>query len=229
MGKLLTFGIITGIYFFFSFSNRQENIPKPNKTTPNISIPKKVDPDSLNKAQFFPVISQDRYDEIFKNNPSFFSKGFDYPVGKPDAKNYYKALTFGQRLHLGEDWNGTGGGNTDLGDPVYSVANGLVVYADDICCGWGNTVRIIHFLPHHNEYKYVESVYSHLHNIHVKAGDLIRRGYQIGSIGNAKGRYSAHLHLEFRDFVNMSIGPGYSEDQFGYLSPSDFIDANRPK
>ena len=121
-----------------------------------------------------------------------------------------------------------GGGNTDLGDPVYAVANGLVVYANDICCGWGNTVRVVHFLPYHSEYKYVESIYSHLHNIHAKPGDLVMRGDQIGSIGNARGRYSAHLHLEFRDFVNMSMGPGYSEDQFGYLNPTDFIDGNRP-
>jgi len=40
--------------------------------------------------------------------------GFDYPVGKPDAKNYYKArgMCLRSPTHFGEDWNGTGGGNT---------------------------------------------------------------------------------------------------------------------
>ena len=54
------------------------------------------------------------------------SDGFDFPVGKPDGKNYYNAQPLGKNDHLGDDWNGTGGGNTDLGDPVYSIANGWV-------------------------------------------------------------------------------------------------------
>ena len=38
--------------------------------------------------------------------------GFDFPVGKPEAKGYYKArgLRLRPPLHFGEDWNGTGGG-----------------------------------------------------------------------------------------------------------------------
>ena len=42
--------------------------------------------------------------------------GFDFPVGPPDAKNYYKARGFLPKglEHLGEDWNGTGGRNTDV-------------------------------------------------------------------------------------------------------------------
>ncbi|MFT5386186.1 MAG: murein DD-endopeptidase MepM/ murein hydrolase activator NlpD [Saprospiraceae bacterium] len=229
MGKLVSLAIIISTFFYFQFSNNQEEIVRPEKATPKaITVALNSDPDSLNKAQFFPAISPDKYDDLFKPNPDYFSEGFDYPVGKPDAKKYYKALNFGQKHHLGEDWNGNGGGNTDLGDPVYTVGNGLVVYAADICCGWGNTVRIVHFLPNHSEYKYVESIYSHLHNVHVKVGDFLHRGDQIGTIGNANGRYSAHLHLEFRDFVNMSMGPGYSSDQFGYLNPTDFIEGNRP-
>jgi hypothetical protein len=31
--------------------------------------------------------------------------------------------------HLGEDWNGTGGGDTDLGDRVYCAADGLLRFA----------------------------------------------------------------------------------------------------
>jgi len=229
MGKLLVLGILIAAVFIIPFLGQQEQAAETLEQTPKATlVVQKSDPDSAENAQFFPRIPQERYDDIFRANQAFFSDGFDYPVGKPDAEHYFKALNFGQRLHLGEDWNGKGGGNTDLGDPVYVAAHGLVVYADDICCGWGNTVRVIHFLPYHTEYKYVESIYSHLHNVHVKVGDLIMRGEQIGSIGNAKGRYSAHLHFEMRDFVNMSMGPGYSEDQFGYLNPSEFIDLNRP-
>jgi len=67
---------------------------------------------------------------------------FDYPVGKPDAKGYYNAQKFGVNLHLGEDWNAVTGGNSDLGDPIFSIANGFVDFAEDVGGGWGNVIRI---------------------------------------------------------------------------------------
>ena len=183
---------------------------------------------SRDTNNFFPTIPQHLYDSIFSVNRPFLSDGFDFPIGKPHGQNYYKANYFGQKNHLGEDWNGKHGGNTDLGDPTYSIANGLVTFSEKVCCGWGNVVRIVHRLPNHPEHRYIESVYAHLDQIHVKTGDLISRGQQIGTIGNADGKYSAHLHLEIRNFINMSLGPGYSSDHFGYLEPTKFIQQNRP-
>lgn len=181
-----------------------------------------------NVLEMFPTIPMHEFDGIFKAYPEYKSDGFDFPVGKPNAKNYFKAQQFGETNHLGEDWNGIGGGNTDLGDPVYSISHGLVTFSQDVCCGWGNVIRVIHRLPNHPEFTYVESIYAHLHNVNVKAGDMIARGEQIGTIGTANGRYMAHLHLEMRDFINMSLGPGYSDDLYGYLDPSKFILENRP-
>ena len=72
--------------------------------------------------------------------------GFDFPVGKPDAAGYYKArgLRLRSPRHFGEDWNGRGGGDSDLGDPVYSCADGVVTFAHDVRQGWGNVVLIRH-------------------------------------------------------------------------------------
>lgn len=168
------------------------------------------------------------YDSIFSRNSQFLFDGFDFPVGKPDAKNYFRAVKFGQRLHLGEDWNGIHGGNSDLGDPVYSIGHGYVSISEHLCCGWGNIIRVIHKMPYGHEHDYIESVYAHLHNMEVRAGDLVRRGDKIGTIGTADGKYSAHLHLELRSFIGMNIGPGYSEDNFGYLNPTPYIQKNRP-
>jgi len=167
------------------------------------------------------------YDSIFYFNPGYLTYSFDFPVGKPNGKNYYLASRFGQRNHLGEDWNGKGGGNTDLGDPVYSIGNGLVTKAEEICCGWGNVVRVVHKLEGHPEFKYLESVYAHLDEINVVEGQLLTKGQNLGTIGTANGKYLAHLHLELRDFLDMSMGPGYSEDWEGYLDPSYFIRNNR--
>ncbi len=228
MRRLFLVFVVIAPIFYFSFFIPEEKESTPVVPPKAVKVKLEKDPDSLQNPQYFPVIPENEYDRFFKERPSYANDGFDFPVGKPDAENYYKALNFGQRLHLGEDWNGKGGGNTDMGDPVYSTAHGLVVYADNICCGWGNTIRVVHYLPNHPKYKYVESIYSHLQNVYVKSGQMVLRGQHIGSIGNARGRYSAHLHFEMRDFVNMSIGPGYSEDQFGYLSPTDFINEHRP-
>ena len=70
--------------------------------------------------------------------------GFALPVGLAGTKKYYKARGFRTNGHLGEDWNGEGGGDTDLGDPVYSTAHGLVVFAQDYRLGWGNVVIVRH-------------------------------------------------------------------------------------
>ena len=150
--------------------------------------------------------------------------GFDFPVGKPDAKKYYNAQKFGVNKHLGDDWNGIGGGNTDLGDPIYSIANGYVSYAKNIYGGWGNVIRIIHFTDKNNQ---VESLYAHCDEMLVKKGDYVEKGKKIGTIGNNDGEYLAHLHFELRSEVEMSIGVGYSSNTKGYLNPSKFIRNHR--
>ncbi len=155
--------------------------------------------------------------------------GFDFPVGKPDAKKYYNAQKFGRNFHLGDDWNGTGGGNTDLGDPVYAIANGIVVSARTEPDKWGKVIRIIHNIGSREKPRYIESVYAHLREFKVRKGTRVRRGQLIGTIGTANGAYWAHLHLEIRSTINMPIGTGYSRITTGYLDPTKFIRANRPK
>ncbi len=224
MAKLALLFVISGVLYFFSFnpSTRANNSNTPEFDTHHFAIPPIADLPNLKKT------SNLFYDSIFSQNKSFESEGFDFPVGKPDATNYFNAQLFGENYHLGEDWNGIRGGNTDLGDQVYSIADGLVTFTEDVCCGWGNIVRIVHKLPDHPKFSYVESLYAHMHNINVSNGELVKRGQQVGTIGTAHGRYSAHLHFEMRDFLNLPIGQGYSEDQRGYFSPTDFINKNRP-
>src|SRR5438067_13186835 len=68
--------------------------------------------------------------------------GFDFPVGKPDAQGYYKARGFRSRGHLGVDWDGIRGGDTDLGDPIYSIGDGVVVFARHCHMGWGTVIIV---------------------------------------------------------------------------------------
>lgn len=148
---------------------------------------------------------------------------FDFPVGPPDAVGYHDAQPFGERDHLGEDWNGNGGGDSDLGDPVHAIAAGVVVSARDHGGGWGNVVRVVHDLGTTR----VESLYAHLHRIEVTVGQVVAVGESIGTIGTAGGKYPAHLHLELRNRVGMPLGGGYGRNRSGHLDPTAFIRATR--
>ncbi|NRB46918.1 MAG: M23 family metallopeptidase [Saprospiraceae bacterium] len=154
----------------------------------------------------------------------YIATAFDFPVGKPNAKGYYNAQGFGLNYHLGDDWNAVTGGNSDLGDPIYSIANGQVNFAEDIGAGWGKVVQVLHQMPDGEQY---ESLYAHCDSILVQTGDWVKRGQQIATIGNADGQYYAHLHLEIRDSIGMPIGGGYAADTSGYLDPTRFIRTHR--
>lgn len=163
------------------------------------------------------------YTTQFQKDTTFIAKGFDFPVGKPNARVYYNAQKFQENNHLGDDWNGLGGGNSDLGDPIYAIANGYISEVKDYEGGWGNVVRIVHLYNH----KLYESLYAHCDSIMVNSNRFIKKGEQIATIGNCNGAYYAHLHLEIRDDVDLDIGGGYSEDTTSYLDPTDFIKKNR--
>jgi murein DD-endopeptidase MepM/ murein hydrolase activator NlpD len=158
--------------------------------------------------------------------------GFDFPVGKPDAKGYYKSrgLRLRSPQHFGEDWNGRGGGNTDLGDPVYSVADGIVTFAHNVRQGWGNVVLIRHAYrdPTSGQVKFIDSLSGHLHNFSVKTGQSVKRGQQIGTIGTNFGMYPAHLHFEMRHNIHIGMDRrGVPSDLANWADPTQFINKYR--
>lgn len=153
---------------------------------------------------------------------------FGFPVGDGSAAGYYNAQPFGENAHLGDDWNGNGGGDTDLGDPVLAIADGVVSSTEDHGGGWGKVVRVIHDVGPAGAPVHVESLYAHLDSIEVSTGEVVARGHRIGTIGDAGGRYPAHLHLEVRDRVGLPLGRGYGAAARGYLDPTAFILARRP-
>ncbi len=158
--------------------------------------------------------------------------GFDYPVGKPNAEGYYKAR--GLRLktprHMGEDWNGNGGGNTDLGDPVYTIGNGLVTYADDARGRWGKVVIVRHAFrdPKTGKVLCCQTLYGHLDKIHVVLGQIVRRGDQVGTIGTNRGMFPAHLHAELHYNVLANCGQqGIPKNARNYGNLTEFIERYR--
>jgi murein DD-endopeptidase MepM/ murein hydrolase activator NlpD len=156
--------------------------------------------------------------------------GFDMPVGKPDAAGYYVYRGFSPYGHLGEDWNGNGGGNTDEGDPVYSIAHGVVVFSEDYRRGWGNVVIIRHAYRENNgQINFVDSLYGHLKVRSVKVGQQVTRGQYVGTIGRGPYRmYAAHLHFEIRKDLRVGMRRDlYPKTYTTYHSPRTFLKTRR--
>ena len=158
--------------------------------------------------------------------------GFDFPVGPPNGAGYYKArgLRLRSPVHYGEDWNGRGGGDTDLGDPIYTIGDGIVTWAYDVKGGWGGVVIIRHAYrdPASGRVRCCDALYGHLHAIHVRVGQLVKRGQKIGTMGNTRGMYAAHLHFEIRH--NLAIGmqrDSVSRSFDNWADPTAFINRYR--
>ena len=156
--------------------------------------------------------------------------GFDIPTGKPDGYGYYVYRGFSPYGHLGEDWNGNGGGNTDEGDPVYSTAHGVVVFSEDYRKGWGNVIIIRHAYRETNgQIAFVDSLYGHLKVRSVRVGEQVTRGQLVGTIGCGPYRmYAAHLHFEIRKDLRVGLRRDlYPKTYTTYHSPRSFIAARR--
>jgi len=124
--------------------------------------------------------------------------------------------------HSGDDINGIGGQNSDLGDPVYAAADGLVVYVGNPSPGWGNCIILAHRTA---DGKMVQSMYAHLLTTSVYYHEMISRGKLIGSVGQADVGYLAHLHLEMRESDGVSpFLSGYPKlTQHDRINPTNFI------
>jgi murein DD-endopeptidase MepM/ murein hydrolase activator NlpD len=152
---------------------------------------------------------------------------FDFPIGSENGAFAYNAQRFTENRHLGDDLNGIGGENSDLGDPIFAVADGQVIFAGEAGPGWGNVIILLHAYEENGNRKFVQSYYGHVETILVARKQKVRRGEQIATIGTADGRYWAHLHFEMRELTTPFIGPGYRDDTRGWIDPSAFIGSHR--
>lgn len=150
----------------------------------------------------------------------------DTPLGSENGALVYNAQQFGEMNknrgghHTGDDLNGIGGMNTDLGDPVYAAADGLVIYAGEPSPGWGKIIILAHRGPNNEP---LQTMYAHLDQSKVSLGKLVARGEFIGTVGTANNHYPAHLHFEIRQSDGAEIGGGYLKRFLNHLDPSAVI------
>lgn len=153
---------------------------------------------------------------------------FDMPMGSQHGALTYNARPFRISRHLGDDLNGIGGENSDLGDPVFAAGMGRVVYTGMPGAGWGKMIIVAHRLPANDEAgPVVQTMYAHLDEILVKPGQVVQRGEKIGTVGTGEGAYLAHLHFEVRQGPYINPAEGYADSPLNRLSPEAFIQSHR--
>ena len=77
------------------------------------------------------------------------------------------------------------------GNPIYTVDNGVVVYAGWSTWGYGNVIAI----DHGND---IQTIYAHLDSLNVSCGDFVYQGDTIGAMGSTGNSSGPHLHFEIR-------------------------------
>jgi murein DD-endopeptidase MepM/ murein hydrolase activator NlpD len=91
-----------------------------------------------------------------------------------------------------------------LGNPIYAVDSGVVVYAGWSNYGYGNLIVIDHGAW--------QSLYAHLSAISVFCGQSVFQGTSIGSLGSTGNSSGPHLHFELM-YGTAKVNP------WNYMSP----------
>ncbi len=150
----------------------------------------------------------------------------DAPMGSENGALVYNAQPFWEMNdqlgghHTGDDLNGIGGMNTDLGDPIYAAADGLVIYNGEPSPGWGKMIVLAHLGQNDQP---LQTMYAHLAQSKASLGSIVARGEVIGTCGTANGNYPAHLHFEIRQSNGIEIGGGYLKRFLNHLDPQAVI------
>ena len=133
------------------------------------------------------------------------SSGFIYPV--PSA---YSRITTGMYYSSGAYHGAVDFGSGGIaGQPVYAVADGIVVTAKALTTSYGNYIIIMH-----DNGLYTLYAHGQAGSIMVSQYQRVKQGQQIMKVGNTGNSFGAHLHFEVR------TSPGlYSNrvDPRGYL------------
>lgn len=182
-------------------------------------------------------------------DPEPKKKGFDNPIGEsedPATPNVWPihwvdAVPFGMRYslpsgeayHTGADLNlNEPYWDSDRLAPVYAPEDGYVIFADVGAGTWGNVLVLRH---EHPAFGFVYSRHAHLDSMIPRAGATVKRGEQIGLIGNAFGQLAYHLHYDIgisaifeafpTDWPKLDLGRLVKN----YMDPKAFTRLSRPE
>jgi murein DD-endopeptidase MepM/ murein hydrolase activator NlpD len=116
--------------------------------------------------------------------PDQYSGAMRWPL---DA--YIVSSEYGERwgkIHKGMDMA------AHVGEPVYAIADGEVIYAGDGLSGYGNVIILRHD-------RKTTSLYAHNSELKVKQGDQVTKGTLVALLGSTGHSTGPHVHFEIRD------------------------------
>jgi len=151
------------------------------------------------------------------------------------------------KYHMGEDWNGMCGDDTDEGYPLRAIAFGKVVYVDDTGNSTkGKQLHIRYSFPYAlapNDVQTFDSVYLHITGINPSevsfsgsgTGSFVSKGDVVAYLGGTGGTvgWPAHLHWEalWDDSISLTENtyqnPLTVDHALKYRAPSLIVDDRR--
>lgn len=155
--------------------------------------------------------------------------GFDFPVRGTDGsagykdlatKRWYKKWSVSETvidalgLEAHETWNGSGGGDTDANQPVYTLAAGVVTDVKD------GEVWLEHRFLDNGQPQHVLIGYAGIHACNLKPGDRVKRRQRIAQIAAGADGGQAQLTVTLRHLL-------YAEAATWPMSVSAFIRSHR--
>lgn len=148
--------------------------------------------DILMKKAYIQSKSYDEVGRLAKRAGNMASSVPIIPPINPDKKKYHLSSRFGGRIdpkynrpafHHGLDFA------AKTGYPVYATGDGVVESVSISVTGYGNQIIIDHGFGY-------KTRYAHLSFINVAEGMEVKRGENIGNVGNSGKSTGSHLHYE---------------------------------
>lgn len=98
--------------------------------------------------------------------------------------------------------------------PVYSAAEGKVVFADYSSDGYGNKVVVNHYINGQN----YTTLYGHLIAVNANVGDIVTKDSVIGYVGSTGNSYGNHLHFNLCIGINSCVSRWQTTDPGAYIN-----------
>ena len=172
-------------------TDRYESIRKKHIIHDDVIIKLNEMVDKLRRKVYVESKSQDELVQLAENKEKLFAA---IPAIQPISNKKLISLASGygmrihpvykvRKMHQGIDFA------SPIGTPIYATADGLVTKVEFNFSGYGKMVEIDHGFGY-------KTRYAHMHGYTVRVGQKIKRGEQIGFVGNTGLSTAPHLHYE---------------------------------
>ncbi len=172
-------------------TDRYREIKEKGLNTEKMIIEVKSKVDDLKRQLYIQNISYDEVSEMALNKEEYWSS---IPAIQPIINEELTRLASGygnrlhpilkvRKMHTGVDFS------APKGTPIYATGDGIVKDVKTVFGGYGKYIEIDH------GFGFVTR-YAHMNEFKVRKGQRIKRGDQIGTVGNTGSSTAPHVHYE---------------------------------